>query len=184
MKMGRSHQNLYKSYDEEEELAKKRNAWGKTAWFFRKNYPPFLIGMIITASTVFAAASYRQRPNREALFSVSGSNILGDRSGSVSAIATVSSTDFNEASSSESVRIPVAASKATTKSIFPININTAAASTLDQLPGISPAVAENIVRFRQTHGPFKDIAELIRVSGIKEKRFAGIKDLVTVGDQK
>lgn len=61
-----------------------------------------------------------------------------------------------------------------------ININTADEKQLDALPGIGPTLAARIVEYRQANGPFKSIEEVKNVSGIGEKRFADIKDLITV----
>ena len=50
-----------------------------------------------------------------------------------------------------------------------IDINTADAETLQQLPGIGPTLAERIVAEREAGGPFADAADLTRVDGIGEK---------------
>lgn len=60
-----------------------------------------------------------------------------------------------------------------------VNINTAAQSELETLPGIGPSFAARIVEYRQ-HQPFQRIDDLLFISGIAEKRFAAIRDLVTV----
>lgn len=61
-----------------------------------------------------------------------------------------------------------------------VNINTAAAVQLDALPGLGPTDAQSIIEYRQKNGPFKDVSEVQRVSGIKTGKFAKIKDLITV----
>ncbi|MBT9130789.1 MAG: ComE operon protein 1 [candidate division WS2 bacterium] len=61
-----------------------------------------------------------------------------------------------------------------------ININTATQVSLETLPGIGPALASRIISYRQTNGPFKTIEEIKEVSGIGDKRFEDIKDLITV----
>jgi competence protein ComEA len=61
-----------------------------------------------------------------------------------------------------------------------ININSADAATLETLPGIGPAMAQRIISYRQTYGPFASIEELQLVSGIGEKRYADLKDKVCV----
>ena len=65
-----------------------------------------------------------------------------------------------------------------------ININTASASELEQLPGVGPALAKKIVEFREQNGPFKKIDDLLKVRGIGEKNLQKIKDLITVGKGK
>ena len=62
-----------------------------------------------------------------------------------------------------------------------ININTATAATLQQLPGIGAAISLYIVEHRAKHGPFKDICQLRDVRMIDEKRFATIAPMVIVG---
>ncbi len=62
-----------------------------------------------------------------------------------------------------------------------ININTASLSTLEKLPGIGEVKANAIIKYREEHNGFKTIHEITRVSGIGEKTFEKIKDLITVG---
>jgi competence protein ComEA len=61
-----------------------------------------------------------------------------------------------------------------------INLNRATAAELEELPGIGPVLAERIMAFREANGGFRSVEDLQRVSGIGEKTFAALKDLVTV----
>ena len=61
-----------------------------------------------------------------------------------------------------------------------ININTADASELEKLPGIGEVKAEAIIQYRKNYGRFKTIHDITRVSGIGEKTFEKIKDLISV----
>jgi competence protein ComEA len=61
-----------------------------------------------------------------------------------------------------------------------VNINTATAEELDTLPGIGPAIAQRIIEYRQTSGPFQSIEEIKKVSGIGDKLFEQLKELITV----
>ncbi|MFO1423865.1 MAG: ComEA family DNA-binding protein [Candidatus Competibacteraceae bacterium] len=63
-----------------------------------------------------------------------------------------------------------------------IDINTATAEQLDKgLKGIGPKKAADIVKYRETNGPFKSVEDLAKVPGIKGKTLDKIKPLVTVG---
>ncbi|MCK9216366.1 MAG: helix-hairpin-helix domain-containing protein [Firmicutes bacterium] len=61
-----------------------------------------------------------------------------------------------------------------------ININTASEAELSTLPGIGPALSKKIVDHRDSKGFFKSTEDIRDVSGIGEKRYDGIKDLITV----
>ena len=62
----------------------------------------------------------------------------------------------------------------------PLNLNTATQAQLEQLPGIGPALAQAIVAERTRKGGFRSLNELREVRGIGERRFADLKNLVTV----
>ncbi len=61
-----------------------------------------------------------------------------------------------------------------------ININTASNKELEALPGIGPVTAQRIVEYRQKFGGFKSKEEVLKVSGIGPKKFAAIKDKITI----
>jgi competence protein ComEA len=62
----------------------------------------------------------------------------------------------------------------------PVNINTADSATLESLPGIGPATAQRIIAYREANGPFSSIEGLKQVSGIGEKKYAALADLICV----
>ena len=62
-----------------------------------------------------------------------------------------------------------------------IDINTATAAQLQTLPGIGEVIAQRIIDYRESHGPFRSVGELTRVEGIGQKRLEAIRDLVTAG---
>jgi competence protein ComEA len=62
----------------------------------------------------------------------------------------------------------------------PINLNTATQAELESLPGIGPALAERIIRYREQNGPFARIEDIQNVSGIGPSIFEQIKDLIVV----
>lgn len=61
-----------------------------------------------------------------------------------------------------------------------VNINTANAAELQTLSGVGPSMAQSIIDERTKNGPFTSIDDLMRVSGIGEKKFAKIKDCICV----
>ena len=61
-----------------------------------------------------------------------------------------------------------------------INLNTADAATLETLPEVGPALAGRIIDWREANGGFGAVEDLKQVSGIGEKTFAALEDLVTV----
>lgn len=56
-----------------------------------------------------------------------------------------------------------------------LDLNSATAEQLDELPRIGPATAAKIVDFRTTHGPFRSVDQLLDVPGIGEATLAGIR---------
>ncbi len=62
----------------------------------------------------------------------------------------------------------------------PVNINRASESDLDALPGVGPSTARAIVEDREANGPFSTIEDLMRVSGIGEKKFEKLKSSICV----
>ena len=61
-----------------------------------------------------------------------------------------------------------------------ININTADTAMLCTLPGIGEARAAEIIRYRETSGPFESCEDIMKVSGIKTSVYNRISDLITV----
>ena len=61
-----------------------------------------------------------------------------------------------------------------------IDINRADASQLQQIPGLGQAKADAIIRYREEHGGFKSIEDIMQIGGIKEASFAKMKDYICV----
>lgn len=61
-----------------------------------------------------------------------------------------------------------------------IDINKGDADALKSLPGIGDVLSRAIIAYREKHGPFKEVEDIMNVSGIGKKRFETIKDSITV----
>ncbi len=60
------------------------------------------------------------------------------------------------------------------------NINLATKIELMELPGIGEVYAQRIIDYREEHGPFTSIEDLMQVKGIGENKFAELQDYITV----
>lgn len=63
-----------------------------------------------------------------------------------------------------------------------VNVNTADLETLMTLPGIGETLAQRIIDYRETYGPFTAPEDLTEVSGIGEKRLDAIRDFISLGE--
>jgi len=63
-----------------------------------------------------------------------------------------------------------------------VNINTATVEQLQDVKGIGPKTAEAIVAYRDEHGQFSSLDDLVHVAHIGEKTLAQIRDELTTGD--
>ena len=62
----------------------------------------------------------------------------------------------------------------------PVDINRASVDELIGLPGIGEVMAKRIIEFREQHGPFKRVEDLLKVKGIGEKSFQKLRPSITV----
>ncbi|MEX0675028.1 MAG: helix-hairpin-helix domain-containing protein [Gaiellaceae bacterium] len=60
----------------------------------------------------------------------------------------------------------------------PIRLNSATVEELQEIPGVGPVTAQQIVAFREQNGPFRSVDELDAVPGIGPKRLEQMRELV------
>lgn len=66
------------------------------------------------------------------------------------------------------------------RSSIVVNVNEASVEELMQLPQVGAVMARRILEYRQTHGPFKTIDELMQVKGIGQKKLAAMKPFIRI----
>ena len=76
--------------------------------------------------------------------------------------------------------VSVAAAQGNEKKPEPLDLNAATVEQLQKLPGIGPATAKSIVRFREKSGPFRRVEDLLAIRGITKARLEKLRPLVTV----
>ena len=62
-----------------------------------------------------------------------------------------------------------------------IDINKASPEEFAKLPGIGPTRARQIVAFREKHGPFRRVEDLLAIRGIGHKKWKAIRPFIQVG---
>ncbi len=63
----------------------------------------------------------------------------------------------------------------------PINLNTATVEELEQLPGVGPVTANDIIQFRKKSGPFRSVNDLLAIRRITKARLEKMRPYITIG---
>lgn len=134
-----------------------------------KNTPVSILACTCLVLAAFLGGMYLGR-------NMSGGNI---QTSSLSAPSTVQ--ENVPASSGVQASSAVAAFTTVSQSGVKVNINTADLLTLMTLDGIGEIYAQRIIDYRVANGPFTNIADIMKVEGIGDKRFESIKDHITTG---
>lgn len=61
-----------------------------------------------------------------------------------------------------------------------ISLNRAGLQELEHLPGVGPSLAKRILEWRQAHGGFKKIEDLLEVKGIGPKKFEKMRQVLSL----
>jgi competence protein ComEA len=63
-----------------------------------------------------------------------------------------------------------------------VDINSAGKQELESLPGIGPAKAEEIIKYREDHGPFRSVDDLAKVKGIGRQSIETLRDHIEISN--
>lgn len=105
--------------------------------------------------------------------------ITNDACINTSDLNTTNSTD-NTSSNNSSKSTNTNSNNNTANENKKISINTASITELTTLTGIGESKAKSIIEYREKEGPFKDIKDIMNVSGIGEALFEKIKENITI----
>ena len=61
-----------------------------------------------------------------------------------------------------------------------INVNTADKQELEKITGVGPIIAQRIIDYRQSNGPFQTIEDIKKVNGIGNKTFEKMKNEIAI----
>jgi len=75
---------------------------------------------------------------------------------------------------------PVQEGAASSKKEGKVQINTASKEELEKITGIGSRKAESILKYREEHGPFQKIEDLLEIDGIGTKSLEKIKDQIII----
>ncbi len=78
------------------------------------------------------------------------------------------------------VAVPPSTEATVTQDTGLLDLNSATAEQLEQLPGIGPTRAQEIITYRESHGPFTAVEDLLNVSGIGPATLDKLRPYVTV----
>ena len=135
------------------------------------------VGDAIEAAGGVAPEADLSAINRAALLS-DGQKVIVPKVGEVVEAAGAEATGSSASTGSQGASANGASGDGASTSL--ININSATAEELDQLPGVGPSTAQAIIEDRAQNGPFASVEDLMRVSGIGEKKFAKLKGSICV----
>lgn len=124
-------------------------------------------GIMLAGSAVWRFADGYRNEDREAV-------IITNTAEASTVVSSVYTT--------KAAAAPTTVKIESTTTFLLLDINSATAEELTQLSGIGEHLAAEIIAYREEHGRFLNIEELMNVSGIGEATFANIREHVYVTD--
>lgn len=153
----------------------------------KNSVPKYLLYTVCSAAAVLAATFYfnisDSKKNTTTVIIESHDDVLTTEVSEIQTIITTlkktrtpktTTTKASKASETNTA-------EPTTEFVF-IDINSAGADDLAKLKGIGDVLADEIIRYRNEHGSFRNIEEIMNVNGIGESIFADIRDNIYVID--
>jgi competence ComEA-like helix-hairpin-helix protein len=74
----------------------------------------------------------------------------------------------------------LASAQKKTPPAHPVDLNSASAAELQQVPGIGPATAKSIINFRKKSGPFRRVEDLLAIHGISKTALERMRPYISV----
>ena len=160
---------------------------GVLAWRARPRVepvgPPTTLAASSTASSGYLVVAVSGKVRRPGLVRLpAGSRVADaiDAAGGVLPGTDLSQVNLaKKVSDGELVAIGVPAASSPSAG-GPVNLNTATLEQLQTLPGVGPVLAQRIIDYREQHGGFATVADLLKVSGVGDARYNDLKNRVTV----
>ena len=143
---------------------------------------------VLVVGTVYAMLSpaerYKEADNGRVVFTVATTSVSSPLVSSTAVKTTIAKTTTTKATKMTTAKVTTVREETETTEpvVLWFELNEASAEQLALLPGIGEKLAEEIVSYRSSHGGFRNIEELMNVSGIGESKFAGIREFIYVTD--
>ena len=133
-----------------------------------------LARLLVDGEQIHVSAKGQVPAREECRVSGKGKAVVSPVSNPQASVVTPSSTPSEESASKGSKKKSSALGNGT------VNINTADLNELQKLPGVGPSMAQRILDYRSTNGPFKSVDELAEVKGIGPKKLEKMRAYVSL----
>ena len=142
----------------------------------------FTAGYFVGRGTTVKVISFEKRALAPAITLVSPSTeSAAESTAAAASVSVLDASDTLPNPSPEIIPDTASPSGAAQPDAEKININTSSQARLEELPGIGPVLARSIISYREKHGGFSSIEQILDVDGIGEKKFAAMKEIITIG---